>query len=150
MGNIASDAVKTAKQQARQIAGQMAQEPVEIAKTAGENIVGVENSQQQENKPNEPSAEKPPTPEEKIQMENKRRNMMQALENELKEIRNKNEVKKEEEKQEEINTKKLEEQKGTEDAPLISSKPSRKIGAGIKGHLQRLTKGTEIRIPPSG
>ena len=151
MGNIGSDSVKTAKQVALKIAKQIAREPLEMGKTTRDSLLNIEGSKVQtsptiENLPQEQII----TLEEKNKMETKKRNMMQALEKELADIRQQKKLKDEVEKQEEIRVKNKEELGKSQETIGVSSKPSRRIGAGIKGHLQRLTKSTETRMPPSG
>ena len=151
MGNIGSDSVKTAKQVALKIARQIAREPLEMGKTTRESLTKLEGSQATKTPTSENlPQEKIITPEEKNKMETKKRSMIQALEKELADIRQQKKLKDEEEKQEEIRVKNEEELGKPQETIGVSSKPSRRFGAGIKGHLQRLTKSTETRMPPSG
>ena len=80
----------------------------------------------------------------------KSRRLIEALESEVEDIIREKESEKEEDKRQEIileNQKKQESQKRT--LPEIISRPSRAI-SNVKGHLGKLKKKTEIRLPPSG
>ncbi len=113
---------------AKQAAKQIAQEPLEILKQAGEQVAGAPSV---EAKPQQPQAEKPVTTQEVQQKKAKARSLYTALENELREIQ----VKQAQEQQvgEEV-------QPQIQEKPLVepATKPSRRfLGFGPKAHVER-------------
>lgn len=149
----------TAKQQAqdiaKKVAKQIAQEPVEILKNAGKQVIGIPEVAQN-NEPQRPVSEAPASPQDmKAHAEktkHKDTRLLQALDQEIEEIRIK-------EKQEEEQVKVVEEQQKqqasaqqNEALPVISSKRSRRfgMGKGQKAAAEREQVKTERRMPPSG
>jgi len=146
---------QTAKQTAKQVARQIAQEPLEILKAAGRQVGAVPESrgesqnvsqapQYQEKNPNGP------TPVETQKRVAQSQRLMQAYENELKEIEQKKE-------QEDIQVKQAEmiqaqqkaqyqEQKRDNILQVVSKKGRKMFG---KIGLKREQNKTETRMPPS-
>jgi hypothetical protein len=124
------------KKLAKQTAKQMAQEPLEVLKTAKKQIsheAPVPVSPEKIDK-------KGSYDEEKIKTQSKR--LLEALEAEIEDIRKQKEQEEEEElRQEEKKEKSLVE---------VAAKPSRKFMGGMKGKLSKLKRKAEIRMPPSG
>lgn len=153
MAGIVNDTKKTTQQIAQKVAQQIAQEPVEILKQAATQISGVESEVKNENPnaPKENSQNIPSTNEtqlkEKLKVQGQRQ--LQALETEIKEIRQQKEQKETVEEQQEVIQKQQAEQIETP-APQISSKPSRKFMGGQKQAAQRETTRVEKPLPPSG
>lgn len=152
---IVSDTKKSAKAIAQQIARQVAQEPTEILKTAGRQVIGTpEVAKYPETQ--QPASETSPSPDLKAHAEktkHKDTRLLQALEQEITEIRMKN-------KQEEDQVRMAEEQQRQQVAtsqqkdvlPVISSKRSRRfgMGKGQKAAAEREQVKTEKPVPPSG
>lgn len=124
------------KKLAQDIARKIAKEPFEIAKTAEVQLAGLEKPvpEQKTDQPEAPQME---------EQEGKKKDLrrIQALEQEIKEIRMQKENKKE--KEEEV--KKTVEEKQEEPVPKVSTKPSRKFFAA-----QRQQTRVEKILPPSG
>lgn len=145
MPSIGKSATKSAKKIAQSAAKQILDEPFEILKKSGEQTVGVKREPQERR-----TEEKTVDMEEKREADNaKSRRLIQALENELKDV--------EKQKQEEEQNKKItEEQKKQEETgletnnlPLVEPSSKQKRG-GIRGFINRVKKRTETRLPPSG
>ena len=143
---IKSDTAKSAKSLAGQAAKQIAQEPLEILKQAGKQLAG------EGQKPMEVA---PPTvetrvflgvpPEEKKRIQTRDTRLLQALEEEIKDIR----------KQKEMEEQKRIEQLAPQVAPkpLVepSTKRSRKLFSfGPKAQAERQKTRVERPLPPSG
>ena len=148
MGSIKQDVAKSVKDLARDAAKKMANEPLEMAREATKSVAD-EGPLPETEQPTSRKTDQTPqiSQGEKIQMEQKSRNLMVALENELKDIRMQKKKKEEEQKAAEQNQK----QEGTSNPEILTqtAKPGRKFGAGIKAHVQKLSKSTETRQPPS-
>lgn len=145
---------QTAKQTAKQVARQIAQEPLEILKAAGRQVGAVPESsregqsaqvpQYQEQKSNEP------TQAEKQKKVAQSQRLMQAYENELKEIEQKKEQENMQTKQEEMiyeqQKAQYKEQKKDNILQVVSKKGRKMFG---KIGLKREQNKTETRMPPS-
>lgn len=127
---------------AKQAAKQIVQEPLEILKKAGEQVVGAPSV---ENKPQQSQIEKPVTPQEVQKKHAKARSLYTALENELKEIRAR-----------EAQKKQLEQQPQPakpQEKPLVEppTKRSRRLfGFGQKAQAEKQKTRVEKPLPPSG
>ncbi|MEJ2441745.1 MAG: hypothetical protein P8Y06_02385, partial [Patescibacteria group bacterium] len=127
---------------------QMAQEPLEILKTAGKQV------SEKESVPSRPietteKTQDPSVDEAKEKAQSKR--MLTALENEIEEIRKKKKLEREQElRQEEAQKERAEEEEKKKPLPVTPSKPSRGALRGMKGKLKKLKTKAEIRMPPSG
>jgi len=143
---------KSTKDLAKQIAKQVAREPLEVGKVAKDSIIGSEKPVSQEILPGQVASEKPLGQQEKAIIESKRKRLLQALEAELADIRKQKKIQDEESKRQvELEVQRQEEIKKSQISEIeVSSKPGRKMAAGIKSHLQRLKKSTETRLPPTG
>lgn len=143
---IKSDTTKSVKGLTKQVARQVAQEPFEILKQAGKQVVGGETLKYQA--PQEvPQTQGPGVaiPELKEKIKEKDTRLIEALEKEIEDIKAQ---------------KKLEEQKRLEEAqapeakkPLVepSTKRSRKLFSfGAKTQAERQKTRVEKPLPPSG
>jgi hypothetical protein len=139
---------------AKQVAKQVAREPVEILKAAGKQVSGVEAVSRpiheiQQERQTESKDEGPPLSEEKIKVKSKR--LLTALEKEIEDIRKQKEFEEEEKLKEEIIQEQiLEEREKKKTLPEISAKRVRGAARGMKGKLNKLKTKAEIRMPPSG
>ncbi len=124
---------------AKKVAKQIAQEPFEILKQAGEQIVGAETPQSAESHANQPTGTPEVTIDQKAKIETQGKRRLQALEEELRDIRVLKEQKKVEEPQKEEPPK-----------PLVepATKRSRRL-SGWGAKLKQLKTQTETRLPPS-
>lgn len=175
--NVVKSAGKQSKQAAKKIARQMAQEPLEVLKTAGSQVSGQEkspptSSEENEQKPQSKDGKTPPN-EGNLKMQSQR--YLDAHRKELGEIRkqetyeelqrrvaegedvpveNYGELSSEQKEvlkaQIEVMKKRAEEEGG--DKPLIEPTGKRKRGvmAGMSGKIEKMKKRREIRMPPSG
>lgn len=143
---IASDTTKSGKNLAKQIAKQVAREPVEILKQAQEQTIGTAAPPQEE-KPQ--PQEKEITPNEKAKIEAQGQRQIQALEKELKDIQ----VLKANEKQVTVQKPLAGEKKEEEKKPVVepATRPSRRLfGFGPKAQAQKQQTHVEKILPPSG
>lgn len=147
---VISDTTKTAKNLAKQAARQIAREPFEIAKTAREQVVGApELGRKPLEEPQKPRVEEPQVlqgEKEKIKEKDLRR--IQALEQEMKDIRTQKKTAEEKKREEEEAQKAAGQEEGIP-TPQVSSKRSRKLfgwGKKVKEEQRRV----EIPKPPSG
>jgi len=136
---------------AQKIAKQIAQEPLEILKTAGQQVSSVEIDSQNSQSP-DVAGESAKSTDNQLAFkkdEEQSTRMYQTLEAEMKDIRTKKQ-------QEELQKKQaLEQQLKQENAgkkPLVEpmSKKGRRFIAGMAGKIEQLKKKSEIRMPPSG
>lgn len=151
-----SSVKQTAKQTAKQVAKQIAQEPLEILRSAGRQV-GVTPESRPEAQNNQPQNPGPQnergneqTPQEKQNRIAQSQRLMQAYENELKEIEQKKQQEKFQEKQTEMiqNEQKAEHKQQKRDNILqVVSKKGRKMFGKIG--LKREQNKTETRMPPS-
>ena len=171
---------KTAQDVAKNIARQVAREPFEILKDAGEQIIPSKVNRPNETNQDKPQGDKPQLDtkqqEQKDQAFADRR--MQALQNEVDEIRRQSVVKdlqakisageeipledypelSMEQKQvlkAQMEAVKIQQaqanaQAGVQEVPTIHSKPSRRFGAGQKHEAEKQQTRVEKPVPPSG
>lgn len=185
-GGIGSTTAKTAQDVARTVAKQVAQEPLEILKSAGAQVTGAESSSQQDNlTPRQPDGESAgqqggqALKQQELKSKAFTQRRMQALQNEVDEIRkqrifkdlqakiaNGEEVALEdypelsmEQKQvlkaqmEAVKTQMLNAKYANDksfEVPSVSSKPSRRFGAGQKHEAEKAQTRVEKPVPPSG
>lgn len=122
------------KQTARRIAQQIAQEPLEVLKTAGEQVVGQRQTLSEEPRKQQFQEEKPDV------LEKKKYTVLQALQNEIAEIGELSKKRQEEmrarwREQEELREKRQKEAKKAS-KPLLE--PMAKIKRGILGGMQKI------------
>lgn len=149
---IAQDTSKSTKALAKQIARQMAQEPLEVLKQAGKQVGGVESVEKPQGSGQDSTLPSEIDQAEKAKIETQSRRQLQALENELKDIRERKKqaelVKAQQEVQIAEARKEQEKQKGT---PKASSKRSRRfLGFGRKTQAEKQQTRVEKPLPPSG
>lgn len=177
-GGVGNTTAKTAKDIAKNIAKQVAEEPFEILKEAGNQMAGLETKDSQTNSNSDKEASK--GEETKVQeMKDKvfAERRMQALQNEIDDIR-KQEVFKDlqakiaqgvdvsleeftelsmEQKQvlkAQMEAVKFQKQQAkyqasVQEVPSVSSKPSRRFGAGQKHEAEKAQTRVEKPVPPS-
>lgn len=149
---VIADTTKTTKNLAKQAAKQIAREPFEVLKTAGRQVTGMEAGKSAAQEAPQTADVQKPKPEEVAlgqKIKEKDTRLIQALEAEIKEIR---ERKAREEEQEKIlqaqETKKEEEPKTLVEP---AAKKGRKLfGFGQKGQAEKLQTRVEKPVPPSG
>lgn len=144
---------KTAKQAAIAAAKVLARENTETLKSARRQL-GVEGESQQSQKPK--PEEKPAKAPDQVKLHHQSVRQMQALENELKDIKNLKIQKEIQQKQQEENLKvQKEAQLNQEQTPQVSSKKGRRMGNAIgkvkktMTNLFRQQRNVEMRQPPS-
>jgi hypothetical protein len=175
--NIASDATNSAKNLAQRIAKQLAQEPVEILKDVREQATGEalgKGEQKPQDDDQKPDAAQTGQMQEQDRLKSVR--MIEALNRELDDIR-KQELFKElqqkiaegeevslqeypelsmEQKQvliaqmEAVKQQRALQAQSFKEVPAITSKPSRRFGAGQKQQAQKEQTRVEKPVPPSG
>lgn len=179
MNNTAKQAGQSARDLAQKVARQMAQEPLEILKDAKGQVADAETPKPQEN-----SSQNPDTQVKMIQNQNelqdkaKSGRRMEALNQELKDIRKQDlfkdlqgkisqgievpvadytelsmeqkQVLKAQTEAYQNQKSKMENQNTYVGVPAIHSKPSRRFGAGQKHEAERQQTRVEKPIPPSG
>ena len=146
-------AIKTAigkqtKVFAQQAAKTIAQEPLEVVKSAGRQVTGQEGPRQF---PGENIVSNEPVRRESVSLEEERKikergdRILAALETEMEDIRRQ----KAQEEMQRLKPDKVEEEK---DNVLVEPIPkrSRRLLSGMKGQLSRLQRKTESRLPPTG
>ncbi len=149
MPGIISDTTKSAKQIAQQVAKQMAQEPLEILKKGTEQITATQN-QPETYEPGSEAAKTAVPPEEKAKIQAQGQRQIQALETEIREIRNAKKQKEQAREQQELVQ---QDAKAKEEKPLlvIASKHSRRFaGFGQKAQAEKQQTRVEKPLPPSG
>lgn len=177
---ITSDTAKSAKTLAQQIAKQIAQEPLEVLKTAKEQTVGGETLKPSENLPQSPQAD---TEGQKLEEQKKQQDKMksqrlyEAMQRELTDIEHQKvlvdlqgkiaageiisleEYPELSETQKEILSKQMESVQGQiaeqkkqagETLPVSTSKPSRRMGSTRKQEAEKQQQRVEKPVPPSG
>lgn len=180
MNNTAKQTGKSAADLARKIAKQIAEEPVEILKDARQQVTGEETSKVSENQTQKSQTVQgaQETEVQKVKDKAFAERRMQALQNEIEDIR-KGDIFKElqarisqgeeipledypelsmEQKQvlkaqmEAVKFQKQqsEYQASVMDVPSVSSKPSRRFGAGQKHEAEKQQTRVEKPVPPSG
>jgi len=149
MAGIVADSAKSAKNLAKQVALQMAREPLEVLKEAGKQVAGGENVQESGEIPVSKAVGIPP--EEKARIESQGARALQALEQELKDIRIEKGRKELIQKEEERVQKVAETNKQNEPLSAVPSKPSRRLfGFGQKAQAEKQKTRIEKPLPPSG
>lgn len=176
---LVQSTTSSAKSVAQSIAKQIAQEPVEILKDAGDQVMGVESNKPQVN---QTVSTEVPKEDDTSQKEQKDRvfaqRRMQALQNEVNDIRKQDTVKELQAKISIGETVPLEDyhelsmdqkqvlkaqmeavkvqqaqakyQASLQEVPAIHSKPSRRFGAGQKHEAEKQQTRVEKPVPPSG
>lgn len=146
MPGVVSDAARSAKQIAIQAAKQMAKEPLEVVKQAGEQVKG--QTLPVGESPSQEAINANITPEEKAKIQVQGQRQIQALETEIKEIRIAKEQKELVEKQQELAQTEV---KTETPVPVIASKRSRRFGGfGQKANAEKQQTRVEKPLPPSG
>lgn len=174
--SIVKSAKKSAADEARKIAKQVAREPLEVAKSAGRQAAGVESQPVQQQPP--AVAGKQPegvSPQEEQKIRERGQRVLQALESELGDIRRRKAfegVQRRIAGGETVNLASIEglspEQKNALNAQMQAAKAQREsakaseplaepqtkqrrnIFSGMKGKVSRLKRKTELRLPPTG
>lgn len=131
------------KKTVKQIAKAIAQEPIEILKTAGRQIGGVVETPKEQPKQPQGGEQSRTIDEQKLQNQSARQ--IQALETEIQNIRVQKQQKEQEVKQQEVAPPPV-----VEAPPNISSKPQRGRLKGMKQKIKDMTNRTEIRKQSSG
>lgn len=180
MNNTAKQTGQSAADLAQKIARQVAEEPIEILKDAREQVIGQETSKSLEKQTPKNRVEQSPqeTEQQKVKDKAFSERRMQALQNEIEDIR-KGDLFKDlqakisegieipledypelsiEQKQvlkaqmEAVKFQKLqaEYQSSVQEVPSVSSKPSRRFGAGQKHEAEKQQTRVEKPVPPSG
>lgn len=179
-GGIGSSTTKTAQDIAKTIAKQAAQEPLEILKDAGAQITGAETGKPQENQSlsNENRQNQADTRQQQMKDQAFSQRRMQALQNEVDDIRKQETFKNLQEKITNGETVALEDfpelsmeqrqvlkaqmeavkfrqqqaayQSSVQEVPTVHSKPSRRFGAGQKHEAEKAQTRVEKPVPPSG
>ena len=146
--------VSSGKKIARQAARQVAQEPLEIAKSVGGQVTGIETSQKMvegEVFPEARAESAAVSQEEEKEIKERGQRILEALEVEIKDIRKQKEAReKHESRGQEAEAKRKKEESKRKPLQEVGTKPSRKFVAGIKGKVSRLKRKTELRLPPTG
>jgi hypothetical protein len=177
MNNTAKQAGQSARDLAQKIARQIAQEPLEVLKTAGEQVAGPEISPQNENS-NSVNQQKHSEDQQKLQDNMRATRRMEALNTELKDIQKQDlfkdlqgRIAQGEEipledypelsmEQRQVLKAQMEAVKsqqkqrayaeGVNNVPAVHSKPSRRFGAGQKQEAEKQQTRVEKPVPPSG
>lgn len=177
MNNTAKQTGQSAADLAQKIARQIAQEPLEILKTAGEQMTGPEIAKPQENSESE-NPQKSQNGQQKLLDQMKSGRRMEALNQELKDMHKQElfaglqaRISEGEEipltdygnlsmeqkqvlkaQMEAVKSQKQQAQDSQDsyEVPSISSKPSRRFGAGQKHEAEKQQTRVEKPVPPSG
>lgn len=154
MSGVINDAKKKTQQMAQQVARQIAQEPLEILKDAGKQVLGTPEAAPQQ--PQKTSGQQPSEyPDmagraQKVKQQDTR--LLGALEQEIMEIRMQKAKKQEQIKMAEQEQKQQQAQVGGEAPPAVTSKRSRRMGAqsqGQKATVERQQKHVESPVQSS-
>jgi len=180
MNNTAKQTGQTAADLAQKIARQVAEEPIEILKDAREQVIGQETSRSLENQTPknqvEPSSQE--TEQQKVKDKAFSERRMQALQNEIEDIRKgdlfkdlqakisegieipledypelsmeQKQVLKAQMEAVKFQKQQAEYQSPVNEVPSVSSKPSRRFGAGQKHEAEKQQTRVEKPVPPSG
>lgn len=178
--SLAQDTTNSAKSVAQNIARQIAQEPIEILKSAADQITNPEVSKPQENGVKTPPPDNQPKTDTNAQgLKDKAftQRRMQALQNEINDIRKQDVVKDLQGRisggetvpledypelsmeQKQVLKAQMEAYKNQalkmknqnySEVPAIQSKPSRRFGAGQKHEAEKQQTRVEKPVPPSG
>jgi len=178
-GGIGSTTAKSAQDIARNIAKQIAQEPIEILKDAGSQVTGIESVKPQEGDPEvrNNSQTKEVTAQKEVKDKVFANRRMQALQSEIDDIRKQDVFKDLQSRisqgldvpledypelsmeQKQVLKAQMEAYKNQQQAsfqanvnevPAIHSKPSRRFGAGQKHEAEKQQTRVEKPVPPSG
>jgi len=153
MNSIGSSVKKSARDLAKASAKQVLKEPLEILSSVGKQVVGTETGGQNVPQENQSSgafeSQVGPQKEEEIKAKSKR--LIEALEQELEDIKRQKEMEEQGKLQEEI-VEARQEAEEEQAQPLIEPVTTRKKHQmpGMAGKLDKLKKKAEIRMPPSG
>ena len=139
---------KQARILAQSAAKRFSQEPLEVVKSAGSQVTGIEATGSDQGgviNREEIIGQKGVSLEEERKIKERGDRILAALEAEMEDIRRQKEL----EQRERMKPKEVEEEK---DEVLVEPTPkrSRKFMSGIKGQLSRLQRKTESRLPPTG
>lgn len=152
MGTIKQDVTSSVKKTAKGSGKKALHEPLEILKAARSQVSGNERTTPQFDSKEfyEKSERKDEkfTDQEIDEIEAKRRKMLRDLEAEIDSIRKEREEK--DIKRKESFAAQKEEEKTDKAPPVVPSKRSRNLRAGMLGKLDKLKRKSEIRMPPSG
>ncbi len=180
MNNTAKQTGQSAVDLAQKIARQVAEEPIEILKDAREQVTGQETSKPLENQTPknqvEPSLQE--TEQQKVKDKAFSERRMQALQNEIEDIRKgdlfkdlqakisegieipledypelsmeQKQVLKAQMEAVKFQKQQAEFQSSVQEVPSVSSKPSRRFGAGQKHEAEKQQTRVEKPVPPSG
>lgn len=150
MASLAADSTKSAKGLAKQIARQMAREPLEVLKTAGRQVGGAEKGVPTQNVP-EASSPKEPSVQDKARIEAQGQRQLAALQAEIKDIQKRKQQEEIAKVQQEQALITQQAQKERKEPPKVPSKPSRRLfGFGKKAQAERQKTRVEKPLPPSG
>ena len=149
MAGVVSDSAKSAKNLAKQVARQMAREPLEVLRAAGTQVGGGERMPPTPTAPGV-SSPKEPSPQDKAKIEAQGQRQLAALEAEIRDIQKS--------QQQEVAIKIQQEQAALaqsqaqeKEPPKIPSKPSRRLfGIGQKAQAEKQKTRVEKPLPPSG
>lgn len=152
MSGVINDAKKKTQQMAQQVARQIAQEPLEILKDAGKQVMGTPEVQSQAQKPQADSSNSQADiagRAEKVKQQDRR--LLGALEQEISEIRMQKAKAQEQAKVQE-QQRQQQQQASVESVPMVTSKRSRRMGAqpqGQKASVERQQKHVESPVQSS-
>ena len=152
MGTIRQDITSSVKKTAKGSGKKALHEPLEILKTAKSQVSGNERSAPQFD--SKEFYERSERKDEKFtnreidEIEAKRRKMLRDLEAEIESISKEREEK--DKRRREAFIVQQKEEKTDKALPVVPSKRSRNIRAGMSGKLDKLKRRSEIRMPPSG
>ena len=148
MGGVISDSAKSAKNLAKQVARQMAREPLEVLRAAGQQVGGFEREAPTQRAG--AAFPKEPTPQEKAKIELQGQRQLVALEQEIAEIQ-KNQQNQAAAKVQQEQAVAIQVQQAKKELPKVPSKRSRKLfGFGQKAQAEKQKTRVEKPLPPSG
>lgn len=152
MGTIGQDVTSSVKKTAKGSGKKALHEPLEILKTAKSQVSGNERVTPQfdskEFYEKSERKDKKFTNQEIDEIEAKRRKMLRDLEAEIESISKEREEK--DKRRKEAFIAQQQEMKTDDAPPVVPSKRSRNLRAGMPGKLDKLKRKSEIRMPPSG
>jgi hypothetical protein len=149
MATLAGDSAKSAKSLAKQVAKQMAREPLEILKTAGQQVASVEQAPAPQGASGVPLTQEI-SPQEKAKIEVQGQRQLAALENEIKDIQNKK-LQEAAIKVQQEQAVIAESQTQEKELPNVPAKRSRRLfGFGQKAQAEKQKTRVEKPLPPSG
>ena len=149
MAGVVSDSAKRAKNLAKQVARQMAREPLEVLRAAGTQVGGGERMPPTQTAPGVFSA-KEPSPQDKAKIEAQGQRQLAALEAEIRDIQ-KSQQQEAAIKIQQEQVALAQSQAQEKEPPKIPSKPSRRLfGIGQKAQAEKQKTRVEKPLPPSG